>query len=195
MIRSKLGLSEKVFARNTKFREISPSEAKVFLTMHHIQGSAPSARWCYGLFSGRDLVAVATFCEHQKRYLNLSRLAFRKNLTVVGGAQKLFSNALPLLPQRDIVTFSDNRYSGGHIYPVLGFEKDADLPPSYEWFFRNKLMNKRQCRHQQLPRLLGDLYDPTLTEHQNMYRAGARCLYDAGYQRWCYRRPGTGPVS
>ncbi len=188
ILRSKLGLQQRIFGRHTRFRPISNSDASAFLAQHHLQGAPPGIRWAFGLFAGDDLVAVAAFILHEKTMLNLSRLAFRADTTVVGGAQKILKGALQGLPSGDIVTFSDNRYSQGSIYPVLGFTKDKDLAPSYQWFYRGRLLNKRQCRHAQLPTLLGDLYDPSLTEHQNMFRAGARCLYDAGYQRWVLPR-------
>ncbi len=178
--------SRRLWARETSFQSCSKEEAKSFLEEHHLQGDTPYKTWCFGLYGAEGMVGVATFSLHEHSLLNLTRLAFKKNLTVVGGAQKLFKNAVQHLPQRSIVTFSDNRYSQGKVYAVLGFKKDKDLPPSYQWFFRNTLLNKRMCRHQHLPKLIGDLYDPALTEHQNMFRAGARCLYDAGYQRWMY---------
>jgi len=189
IVLSRIGLHEKVHARKTAFEVITRSQAQAFLRENHLQGSTPGARWCFGLSMESTLVGVITFSEHEKSYLNLTRLAFQRNLTVVGGAQKLLRNALPLLPARGIITFSNNQYSDGAVYGILGFEKTEDLPPSYQWLYKNRILNKRLCRHKHLPKLLGDLYDPSLTEHQNMFRAGARCLYDAGYQRWVYRQP------
>ncbi len=178
----------RIHARETSFRPISTQEAVCFLAENHLQGPTKVARWCFGLTHKDDLVAVMTFAAHEKEAINLTRLAFPTHVTVVGGATKLFANSLPFLPHRDIVTFSDNRYSHGDIYPVLGFTKDKDLPPSYQWYFRGELWNKRRLRHKYLPSVLGDAYRPEETEHQNMFRAGARCLYDAGYQRWMYPR-------
>ena len=188
IIASRLGRHERrVFARKCTFSEISNTVANSFLEVNHLQGSTPSTRFCYGLFLEAELVGVITFSFHEKTQLNLTRLAFPVGTTVVGGANKLFRNALKALPKRDIITFSNNQYSSGDVYQTLGFTKDKDLSPSYQWLYKNQILNKRQCRHSRLPTLLGGLYDPNLTEHENMYRAGARCLYDAGYQRWAYR--------
>jgi hypothetical protein len=186
IVASRLGRHERrVFARKCAFQEITNTEANTFLDANHLQGSTPSTRFCYGLFLEVELVGVITFSFHEKTQLNLTRLAFPVGTTVVGGANKLFRNALKALPKdRDIVTFSNNQYSNGDVYRTLGFSKDLDLPSSYQWWYKRQIINKRQCRHSRLPALLGGLYDPNLTEHENMYRAGARCLYDAGYQRW-----------
>jgi hypothetical protein len=186
VISSKLGLHEKIHARATVFKEITRKQANTFLALNHLQGDTPAVKWAYGLFLGDELVGALTFANHQKTQISLSRLAFRTGLTIVGGSQKLFKNALKHLPKKDIVTFSNNRYSDGSIYGVLGFIKDKDLPPSYQWFYQGQVRDKRQFRHSALPSILGSAYESTLTEHENLYRAGARCLYDAGYQRWVF---------
>ena len=181
--------TKRISARKTTFRAISKDEMNSFLEVNHLQGETPSARWRFGLIFNDTIVGVVTFSEHQKSVLSLTRLAFPLNTTVVGGAQKLFVNSLPLLPPKDIVTFSNNRYSNGGLYQVLGFDKDKDLQPSYQWYFHGKMWDKRFFRHSRLLKALGDSYDPSETEQQNMYRNGARCLYDAGYQRWVFHRP------
>lgn len=191
IIQSKLKRTRKVHARNTVFRPVSREEAQEFLELNHLQGAPLTPRWNFGLYlknPPQELVGVISFSWHVHDVsLNLLRMAFKLNTTIVGGAHKLFKNALPLMPQRDIVTFSDNRYSTGAVYPLLGFHLNKKLSPSYQWFFRNKLLDKRKCRRKRLSLLLGSKYASELTEHQNMYRAGARCLYDAGYKRWVYQ--------
>ncbi len=189
IIASKLGKHrKKIWARNTNFRSIPSREANAFLEINHLQGRTPGTKWCFGLFLGAELAGIVIFAGHEKRLLNLTRLAFPLGTTVVGGAQKLFHNSLLFLPKKDIVSFSSNRYSNGAIYPLLGFQKDRDMPPSYEWYFQGKVQNKRRFRHSRLAKALGPGYDPEKTEMENMFAAGARCLYDAGYQRWIYRR-------
>jgi predicted Zn-ribbon and HTH transcriptional regulator len=188
IIASKLGIHARIPARKTEFRVIGTACALNFFEENHLQGAPVGAPCAFGIYFAEELVGAVAFTKYQGGVLNLTRLAFKQGVTIVGGAQKLFKNALVLLPARDIVTFSHNRYSMGNIYSTLGFSKDGDLPPSYQWLYKGQVWNKRRLRHKYLPGVLGSAYDPTLTEHQNMYRAGARCMYDAGYQRWVYRR-------
>jgi hypothetical protein len=189
IIKSKLGFHDRrIPARKTEFRQLTSMEANVFLASNHLQGAATSSRWCFALFWEGAIVGLMTFSGHQKTRLNMARMAFALNTTVVGGAGKLFCNALRLLPPLDVITFANQRYSNGNVYETLGFKKESVLPPSYQWYFKGRMMDKRQCRHEHLPKLLGASYDPSLTEHENMFRAGARCLYDAGYQRWAYSK-------
>ena len=187
VIASKLGCHQRIPARKTEFQPISSIEANAFFAVNHLQGVTPAIRWSFGLFYQGELVGVISYCYHEHTRINLSRLAFRLNTTVVGGAQKLFKGSLPLLPAGEILSFSNNQYSNGAIYPLLGFAKVADLPPSYQWYFKGRIWNKRSLRKNQLAKLLPD-FNPNETEHQNLYRNGARCLYDAGYQKWVFCR-------
>ena len=184
---SKLGKHTRIPARKTIFKPISSIEANAFLAVNHLQGATPALRWAFGLFYNDELVGVITYCYHQHTQINLSRLAFKLNTTIVGGAHKLFKNSLLLLPVGDIVSFSNNQYSDGAIYKQLGFTKTADLQPSYQWYFKGRIWNKRSLRKSQLAKVLPN-FNPIETEHQNLYRNGARCLYDAGYQRWEYKK-------
>ena len=186
IISSKLGKHKRIYARDTQFLHLSREQVGEFLQENHLQGDTPSVRWSFGLLLGGKVVGAVAFSRHQKTSLDLTRLCFALGTTVVGGAQKLFANSLPLLPRQPIVTFSDNRYSSGRVYPILGFRHDKDLPPSYQWYFHGRVWNKRMFRRSRLPGALGAEFDPSETEHQNMYRNGARCLYDAGYRRWMF---------
>lgn len=188
VIGSKLKKHTRVFARNTVFSVITKQEAAEFLSENHLQGGNMVANedWCYGLYYEKVLSGVMTFSRHEKTMINLTRMAFSRGITIVGGAQKLFLNAVKYLPDLPIVTFSNNRYSGGEVYEKLGFLKDKKLPPSYQWVFKGKVGNKRLFRRKSLEKILGDKFDPSKTERQNLYLAGARCLYDAGYERWIY---------
>lgn len=187
IIRTKVGRNRCIFARKTEVTEIPVREATEFLDLNHIQGSCV-IRWSYGLKHNGTLVGVMAFCMHEKSCLNLTRIAFLQGITVVGGAQKLFRFALNHLPSLDIISFSSNEYSTGAIYLILGFQKDVDLAPSHQWFFRGALYNKRHFRRIKLPIWLGDDFDPTLSERDNMLQAGAHCVYDTGYKRWLFRK-------
>jgi len=91
------------------------------------------------------------------------------------------------LNQSSVWTASDNRFSSGRVYQQLGFEMSHAAPPSYVWVhhtFPYLRLNKRACRHQHLPRLLGNQYNPAATEDANMKAAGYSKVWDAGYKIW-----------
>jgi len=187
LLRNKLGKTEVTIpARKTKFVQITKEEAIGFLETNHLQGSTNAIKYTFGLKYQDKLVGVITFCNHQKTQLNLSRMAFKLNTSVVGGASKLLKHSLEYLPKyRELITFSNNLYSSGKIYETLGFQKDKELPCSYEWWKPNtkNSLNKRQFRHKYLQNKL-EKYDPELTEAENMFSNGYRRIWDAGYIKW-----------
>ena len=95
IIASKLGKHTRIPARKTTFQPISSIEANAFLAVNHLQGVTPALRWSFGLFYQDELVGVISYCGHQHTQINLSRLAFKLDTTIVGGAHKLFKNSLP----------------------------------------------------------------------------------------------------
>ena len=192
VISSRLGThSSKILARKTEFSEISSKEAIPFLKRNHLQGATTATARCFGLKLAGEIVGVITFASHGEM-IGLTRLAFPIGTTVVGGSEKLFKNALKLLPEgKDIVTFSNNRYSSGGIYRQLKFELDGNNPPSHLWVVKSAVLSKQRCRHARLPELMaeyGGKYDPDKTEFENMFSIGGRALYDAGKKRWIFRR-------
>jgi hypothetical protein len=175
----------RINARDTEFCIISTGEAKQFLDKTHLQGSTNLIKFSFGLKYDNELVMVITFCNHSKDKLSLTRMASKLDTIIVGGAAKIFKNALKNLPNKPIVTFSNNLYSIGEIYNILGFKFEDDIKPSYEWVIQNKRMNKRNFRHKKLEKFLNN-YDPCKSEADNMFAAGYRRIWDAGYKRWLY---------
>lgn len=131
---SKCGIfSEKIFARNTDFRNIDNKIAKLFLQENHLQGYTKTIKESYGLFYEEDLKAVICYGNHHRKNnsdLVLTRLCFKKGTQIVGGASKLFSNSKKV---RKIVTWSDNRWSEGKVYKKLGFNLEKEFSPSYSY--------------------------------------------------------------
>ncbi len=191
IISSKLGIHKKIYARNTEFIEISKEQARDFLDSYHLQGGGECGSYRYALMHEGEIKAVMTFRDHEKKNLNLCRLAFRTGETVIGGANKLLKNSIKYIPDLPIVSFSNNQYSNGSIYKKLGFEKVSDLSISYQWIVDGKVLNKRNCRKHNgtIAKIVGESYIQSDTEHVNMWRGGARCLYDAGYQKWILNFP------
>jgi hypothetical protein len=60
MVRSKLGLGKRIYARATEVREVSSTITKQFLALNHLQGHSNSSI-NYGLYHQGDLVALMTF--------------------------------------------------------------------------------------------------------------------------------------
>lgn len=126
----------KIFARKTIFKEITKEVSKAFLLKEHIQSFATLSKHWFGLYHNTELVAVMTFGYHHRAGFNdiiLDRFAIKHSYQIPGGAHKLFSNALPFLPNRQVKSWSDNRWSQGNVYSKIGFTLSNTLPPDYSY--------------------------------------------------------------
>lgn len=114
-IKSLLGYNTiRIGARNTIVRKLDKTEwplAKKFLETYHVQSSA-LFKYAYGLFYKGDLVSVMTFSkphrQNMRASLVLNRFCVKYDVTIKGGASKLFTFAKAEL-QQPILSYSDNR--------------------------------------------------------------------------------------
>ena len=116
----------RVFARNCSAKKITGHEAAVFCQQNHIMGKGRSNA-CYGLFDQGKLVSVMTFTtsnlSRKGTSWELNRFCSLANVKVVGGASKLFTAFIREYDPDSVISYSDNRWSEGKVYAVLGFEK------------------------------------------------------------------------
>lgn len=150
LIRSKVcDRSRKVFARQTIFKEIDTSEAKEFLESYHRDGYAQSSKK-FALFLEDEIVAVATISKDRSRFnrkdssYELVRLAFKSDLTVVGGLSKITKNLFKEISDMDrLVTFSDNDYGSGSSYSSAGYEFVSETGPRLRYISHSDPANDR----------------------------------------------------
>ncbi len=187
IILNKIGLTpHKVFARNCIVKELSTVDAKTFLNDGHIQGYV-GASVKLGLVNKKtdEIVAVVTFSKprfSQKYDWELSRFCNRINTSVVGGFSKLlkyFCNQYSTIGQ-SLVSYADCRYSNGNLYKVNGFELINMAKPNY-FYFKNGLKLESRVKYQKhkLSKKL-EIFDPSLTEWDNMQNNGYNRIFDCG---------------
>jgi hypothetical protein len=122
MIRSKLGLGKRIYARATEVREVSSTATKQFLTLNHLQGHSNSSI-NLGLYHQGDLVALMTFGKPRfnKNYdWELIRYCSLINHNVVGGASKLLKH-FRKNHEGSILSYANREHSNGKLYRSLGF--------------------------------------------------------------------------
>ena len=135
-IRALLGESKRIFARNTEVRQLDQTSLNDFLDTHHLQGST-QAKYKYGLFHNRQLVAAASFSAGRPivrngktcRSYELIRFASLSGYTVTGGLSKLLSAFIHEVQPDDIMTYADRDWSLGQSYEQLGFTFMENTPP------------------------------------------------------------------
>ena len=188
-ISSILGIcGRRVFARNCDVRIIGHKTSNDFLCKNHLQGG-DTAPIRYGLFFGDELVSVMTFGKPRfsdKYDFELVRFASKIGMHVVGGASKMFS-AFRKEHAGSVVSYADRRYSNGHLYEAIGFVFDHVSKPNYWWFKNKNKLGRYECQKHLLGKVLGEKFDSTLSESENMKRNGYRKIYDCGNIVYVYQ--------
>lgn len=184
MIASKLGVSSRLYARNCVLREVSGSDARLFLDCNHISGySASSVN--LGLYHDDVLVMMMTFAKPRfsKKYdWEVVRMASVLNTNVVGGASKLlayFRN----MHQGSILSYSDNRTGNGSSYSKLGFVLEGETSPGYFYVKNNQVYSRFMFQKNNIEKMC-TVYDVSKTEFENAIANGYGRYWDCGNKIW-----------
>jgi hypothetical protein len=181
MIRSKLGLSKRIYARATEVREVGSVVAKQFLVLNHLQGESVS-KVNLGLYYHGDLVAIMTFGKPRfnKNYeWELLRFCSLLDINVVGGASKLLKHFRNNYVG-SVLSYANREHSSGKLYESLGFKLINESQPNYQWWKGNQMLKRYTTQKHKLPKLLNESFDSSKTESENMFSNGYRRIWDCG---------------
>ena len=177
----------KIPARKCNIKEIDVKIKNKFLEKYHIQGGDQSNKHL-GLFFKNRLVAVMTFSkfrkfmgrEHQTDCWELSRYVTIASFNIIGGAGKLLSYFEKTYNPQKIISYADRRWSEGRLYYNLGFNMIKKSRPSY-WYTKDYLhrIYRYNFRKSVLSKKLL-IYDPLLTEWDNMKANKYDRIWDCG---------------
>ena len=183
MVASRLGLSErKIYARKCVIQDIDSKTCNEFLEYNHLQGKC-NASIRYGLFYVGELVAVMTFAKprYNKKYdWELIRFCSQQNTNVVGAASKLFSHFKRLHENQSVISYANKRFSNGNVYIQIGFNLVGHSVPSYSWVKGIQIYSRSQTQKHKLKALLGEYFNESLTEAENMQSNGFYRIWDCG---------------
>lgn len=147
IVSTKVGLNNRVYARKCDVAEISGSDAKQFLTTHHVDGFVKSSVY-YGLFYEGRLVACLTLLNRRVQSIKgqvweIGRFATEFNTTVVGGYSRLLKVAIKHLKEngvKELVSYCNRDLSPdpeGTFYSKEGFTFVQDSGMIY-WYWASK---------------------------------------------------------
>lgn len=183
-IRSILGVYEqRLYARQCELRQVPSNEAVEFFEQNHLQGAA-RASVTYGLYDGDELVEAMSFGKprfNKKCSWEIIRMCSKLNTQVVGGAARLLKAfEKEHSGEGTLISYADLRWSTGSVYESLGFERTRVTQPDYWYFMDNTTMVHRSAfqKHTLADKL--DVFDPELTEQENMIANGFNIIYDCG---------------
>lgn len=187
-----LGVSDKkkIYARKCRIVEIPTKVKNEFLNKNHIQGKDISSVKL-GAFYKDELVSVMTFSKgnvskgsrSHKNVWELNRFCSDTEYTVVGIASKLLKYFIRHYKPKEIFSYSDNRWSDGNLYRTIGFELSHSTSPNYWYVLNQKRMHRFNFRKNVLKDKL-EIFDPNLTEVQNMHNNNYRRIWDCGSLKW-----------
>ena len=182
----------KIFARKCKVVKIEDKALKKkFLDKYHIQGNDKSSVW-YGLTYKNRLVSVMTFGAPRNALGNkkkvegnweLVRYCTVQNFSIVGGAQRLLKHFIRDHQPTKIITYADARWSQGNLYEQIGFTKTGFTLPNYHYVVNNKRVHRFAYQKHTLAEKL-EIFDPALSETENMSRNGYYQIWDCGHHRY-----------
>ena len=169
--------SKRTYARECKFVEVKDLG---FFEDNHIQGAPNTIDFGFGLLYKDDVIGMISYSRHHRNtdIMTLNRLSFKSDIQCVGGASKLIKNSLVVL-DREVITWSDNRWTEGELYRKVGFSLDEELRPDYSYVMVNQKRKSKQSSQKKILNIPSNM-----TEHQWHLNNKIYRIYDCGKKRW-----------
>ena len=193
---TKQNKNEKIYGRKCIIKNITKTDAYVFLEKNHIQGFVNSTIYL-GAYYNNELIGVMTFTNEKNDYWNLTRFATDIKFNCIGVGGKLFSYFTKQYNYNEIKTFADKRWTFNedyNFYTHLGFVKNKILCPEYRYIDRdNKIrLHKFAFRKQLLLKKYPNCgLEPTMTEKEMTSLLGFDCIWDCGLIKYVWTKKET----
>ena len=174
VIKAKLDLNERIYARKCILKEVSYIEGYKFFEKNHLQGGLRNGKHI-GLYYNNELVSCISYgkSRFKKDVFEIYRFANKLYNNVIGG----FSKLLKHLP-RPVISYANRRWSNGNLYEKNGFKLESISPPNYFYLIYGELHSRQKYQKHKLKGMKN--YDENLTEEQIMKLEGHRKIYDCG---------------
>ena len=184
IIKSKLGICSRVFARKCKLEKIDLRAASLFFESAHYQGKCLS-KFQYALEHEDEIVAMMTFGKSRfnEDAFELIRYACKPGTIVIGGAERLFKAFVEDVNPSTVVSYANCDYSNGLMYRRIGFEEKG-WTLDYWWCKDGKKHSRYQFMKQHLKKMWPDSKG---SEDDIMHEHGFYKLYGTGNLKMVWR--------
>lgn len=186
LIRSALGLnSRRIGARKCEIFEISSETYRMFLEEFHLQGPVNSSLR-FGLFHDGELLAVAGWGKSRFKQgeMELHRFCIKGGVSIPGALSMLCTHS----GLDTFISYVDLAHYSGAGYLKAGFKEAGMSTPGYRWCRGFEVLSRLQTQKHRLPELLGEDFDPELTEAENMKLAGWTPAFDCGNLKMIWQK-------
>lgn len=166
----------KVHARKCKVVLLTSKQARLFMEENHLHGFVGGKH--IGLLYEGSIVMILTYGRSRFEAVNeILRVCTKKYHSVVGGLNKLLAR----LPVGKYVTYGDRSFTSSSGYSSA-FRLVDKTEPNYFWVVPGSMsrLSRYKAQKQHLSKLLGERYDPSKSEFENMISNGYRILYNSG---------------
>ena len=184
-----VGSSRTEQARKCRIEIIDANTERKFFEEYHIQGYA-SSKVAYGLYNeANELLSVMSFGTprlNQNYEWEIIRYCNQADVSVIGGAEKLFSFFIKNNNPKSVVSYTKFDKFLGEVYGRLGFKLDKDFltSPNYVWMFGDTVLTRYQTQRQKLLDAGYGIYGNT--EVEIMENLGYERVYDCGNIRYTW---------
>ena len=188
IIKTKLGLNTRIFARKCNIVNVTTAAAREFVNAYHLQGFVGSSYY-YGLEYNGELMMIMTLKKirfEKSDNLEIIRVCSKHGHSVVGGLSKLLKHAIKTHKGTDIVTYCDAGISDASGYIKAGMSLIGLSDPGYFWTDSNSIISRFKCQAANLQKWLPN-YDPTKSESENMFREKYRRFWNCGNYKLIYK--------
>jgi len=187
-LKSILGISERVYARDCELKLVTPSECKDFENTWHVQGHV-SCQIALGLYLEGVLVSCMTFgrprFESYTHNDSFEMLRFCASCSVVGGFSKILKNFIRTYNPSRVISYSDKRWGVGNVYKKNGFSKDpSPVIPGFHWVKGRVRYNRLNFQRGKLDAFFDKEFSKELTADDIMYEEGYFKVEDCGQDKW-----------
>ena len=179
MIRSSLGITNRIYARTCAITEADTIPGDNFLEMTHIRGCGRNGK-TYLLLDGVRTVSALKVRKNGD-FLEIERYSSSLDTTVVGGFSKLLKHVERLNPGKHVLSYSYNDFGHGNVYEKNGFIKIENIPYFYYTDGTNLYSRQDFMKHKLLERFGGD---SSKTEEVLAAENGYYRYYTAGNTKW-----------
>lgn len=191
ILRNELDLtSYKICASKMQLVEVSAEVAKKFHDRYNVQGFCESSNH-YGLAYKGRLAQLMSFgssnCQEKQYRKEIIRVSTIYNFEVIGGLFKLVSAIKTNFDNQPISVSIDLSYFSGSIYKNLGFALESINKPSYFYFKGDRYyptFSEQQIQKLRLENLLGNKFDPSKTEEENMQQLKYYKIFTCSQEVW-----------
>lgn len=138
IIKNRLQMSKRLYARNTNLVEVDKKTSKDFFNKNHLMGAGGGRS--FGLQHNGELVTLMQIRQERKG-IKIERFCHFQETTVVGAYSKLLKSVKSKYNPSFIINFIDKRYGSGKHLENYGFKKESEYV-SFAWTDNQKCFHR-----------------------------------------------------